>query len=151
MRLLRKALPDPIERSDRLWRHVRDRPEVRAADVVMVFDSVPGEPITAPFADWCRAFGKAVVLPEDDPAPDPERVDVVIVPGTAFTVRGDRLGQGGGWYDRFLPRTRSDCVWIGVGFEPQLVPSLPVEYHDVRLHLVVTDAGVAGPRRSTVE
>ncbi len=111
----------------------------------MAFDSVPGEPITGPFVEWCRASGKDVVLPEDDPAPDPSRVDVVVVPGTAFTDTGDRLGQGGGWYDRFLPRTRPDCLWIGVGFEPQLVSALPVEAHDVRVHLVVTDAGVTGP------
>ncbi len=144
MRSMRKALPDRAERSERLWGHVRALPEVRDATVVMVFDSVPGEPVTAPFVGWCRSAGKTLVLPEDDPPPDPQVVDVVIVPGTAFTATGDRLGQGGGWYDRFLPRTRSDCAWIGVGFQPQLVPSLPVEAHDVRLHLVVTDAGVAG-------
>ena len=145
MRSMRKTLPDRVERSARLWAHVRARPEVRDAAVVMVFDSIPGEPIAGPFVEWCRASGKTVVLPEDDPAPDPSRVDVVLVPGTAFTAAGDRLGQGGGWYDRFLPRTRPDCVWIGVGFEPQLVPTLPVEAHDVRLHLVVTEAGATGP------
>jgi len=142
---MRRALPDREERSVRLWGHVRACREVREADTVMVFDSIPGEPITAPFVDWCRSSGKIVVFPEDDPPPDPGAVDVVVVPGTAFTVSGDRLGQGGGWYDRFLPLTRPDCAWIGVGFEPQLVAALPVEAHDVRVHLVVTDAGVAGP------
>jgi len=145
MRSIRKALPDRAERSERLWRHIRARPEVRDASVVMVFDSIPGEPVTTPFLAWCRSEGKTVVLPEDVPPPDPATLDVVIVPGTAFTARGERLGQGGGWYDRFLTLTRPGCVWIGVGFEPQLVPTMPVEDHDVRLHLVVTDAGVAGP------
>ena len=144
MRAIRRALPDQVERSERLWTHMRERPEVRDAATVMVFDSIPGEPITAPFIEWCRSSNKRVVLPEDDPAPDPGAVDVVIVPGTAFTRSGLRLGQGGGWYDRFLPRTRSDCVWIGVGYEPQIVDSLPVETHDVRLDLVITDAGIAG-------
>ena len=87
--------------------------------------------------------GKTVALPEDDPPPDPATVDVVIVPGLAFTVAGDRLGQGGGWYDRFLPRTRPGCTTIGVGFEPQLVESIPTEPHDVRLDVVITDAGYA--------
>lgn len=111
----------------------------------MVFDSVPGEPITAPFIEWCRSAGKAVALPEDDPPADPHTIDVVILPGTAFTEDGHRLGQGGGWYDRFLPRTRPECTWIGVGFEPQVLSAVPVEAHDVRLHLVVTDAGAIGP------
>ncbi|MDJ0769945.1 MAG: 5-formyltetrahydrofolate cyclo-ligase [Ilumatobacter sp.] len=144
MRAIRRALPDRAERSARLWRHVRARPEVARATVVMVFDSVPGEPITAPFIEWCRAEGKQVIVPDADPAAhppdDPSRVDVVIVPGLAFSLAGDRLGQGGGWYDRFLARTRHDCTTIGVGFEPQVVAELPIEPHDVRVDLVITDA-----------
>lgn len=114
----------------------------------MAFSAIPGEPETAPFLDWCRAQGKVIVLPEDDPPPDPDVVDVVVVPGVAFTPAGDRLGQGGGWYDRFLPRLRRECVTIGVGFAPQLVDDLPTEPHDVRLDLVVTDAGIA--RRTAI-
>ena len=108
----------------------------------MVFASVNGEPNTAPFIVWLREQGKTVVLPEDDPAPDPDAVDVVIVPGTAFTADGHRLGQGGGWNDRFLPRLRPGTPKIGVGFAPQLVEVLPVEPHDVPLDLIVTDEAV---------
>ncbi len=108
----------------------------------MVFESVPGEPDTSVFIERCRQAGKTVVLPEDDPPPDPALVDVVIVPGIAFTRSGTRLGQGGGWYDRFLPRVRTDCANVGVGFEPQLLDHVPTEPHDVLLDTVVTDAGV---------
>src|SRR5262245_13024808 len=139
MRALRKALPDQAERSERLWQRVESLDAVVAARSVMVFDSVPGEPITAPFIEWCRAQGKTVHLPEDEPPPDPTVIDVVIVPGTAFTPAGDRLGQGGGWYDGFLARVRPDCLTIGVAFSPQIVDELPVEPHDVRLDHVVTD------------
>ena len=145
MRSLRRALPDQAERSARVWATVRPLPPVVAARTVMIFESVPGEPMTSGFVDWCHAAGKHVLFPEDDPPPDPASVDVVIVPGTAFTAMGDRLGQGGGWYDRFLPGVRDECITIGVGFAPQLVESLPTEPHDVRLDLVVTDAGVATP------
>jgi 5-formyltetrahydrofolate cyclo-ligase len=107
----------------------------------MVFDSVPGEPITGPFIEWCRSVAITVVLPEDDPAPGPSSIDVVIVPGTAFTADGHRLGQGGGWYDRFLPRLRADATIVGVGFAPQIVDELPTEPHDVRMDRVVTDVG----------
>jgi 5-formyltetrahydrofolate cyclo-ligase len=146
MRELRRALPDQAERSTRLWSHVRGIPAVRAARTVMAFTSVPGEPDTTAFIAWLRSAGKKVVLPEDDPPPDPGRVDVVIVPGIAFTVAGDRLGQGGGWFDRFLAEVRPDCTTVGVGFAPQLVDHVPLEGHDVRLRTVVTDAGVASER-----
>jgi 5-formyltetrahydrofolate cyclo-ligase len=111
----------------------------------MAFDSIPGEPVTAPFIAWCRARGKVVHLPEDDPAPDPRTIDVVIVPGTAFTHAGGRLGQGGGWYDRFLAMVRPDCVTIGVAFAPQIVDELPLEPHDVAVDVVVTDGDAGDP------
>ena len=118
-------------------------PAIRDAVAVMAYASVPGEPDSEPFIDWCRGEGKSVVVPASDPAaamPEaPTSIDVVIVPGVAFTRRGDRLGQGGGWYDRFLAGVRPDCVTIGVAFAPQLVESIPTELHDVALHAVVTD------------
>ena len=70
---------------------------------------------------------------------DPASLDVVVVPGLAFTADGRRLGQGGGHYDRFLPRLRPACVTIGAAFAEQLVDDLPTEPHDIRLTLVVTD------------
>ncbi len=143
MRQMRRSLPDQVERSIRLWSHVRSIPAVRAARCVMVFSSIPGEPATESFVVWLRSAGKTVLFPEDDPAPEPTRPDVVIVPGIAFTAAGDRLGQGGGWYDRFLVDIREGCVTIGVGFEPQLIADLPTEPHDVRLEMVITDAGLA--------
>jgi 5-formyltetrahydrofolate cyclo-ligase len=71
---------------------------------------------------------------------------VAIVPGLAFTAAGDRLGQGGGWYDRVLADVRDDCTVIGVGFGVQVVDELPVEAHDRRLDLVVTEHGRATQR-----
>jgi 5-formyltetrahydrofolate cyclo-ligase len=147
MRALRRALPDQAERSSSVWSQVQALPAVVAARVVMAYTSVPGEPDTAPFISWCETAGKQVVFPESEPSPDPAIVDVVVVPGTAFTLDGHRLGQGGGWYDRFLARLGPRCTKIGVGFSPQLVDSLPVEEHDVQLDLVVTDqATVQAPR-----
>jgi 5-formyltetrahydrofolate cyclo-ligase len=140
LRQVRRSVDDPGGCSARIWAVVQEFPEVRAAGTVMAFESIPGEPDTAAFIAWCREHGTTVILPEDDPAPGAP--DVVIVPGLAFTSAGQRLGQGGGWYDRFLASVRDDCVTIGVAFAPQIVDELPTEAHDVALDVIVTDAGV---------
>ena len=58
------------------------------------------------------------------------RPEVIILPGLAFTPSGNRLGFGGGWYDRLLADA-GDCVkTIGVAFPCQMAESLPVEPHD---------------------
>jgi 5-formyltetrahydrofolate cyclo-ligase len=145
MRTMRRALPDQTGRSERIWATVEGLDAVVRAATVMAFTSIAGEPDTAPFIEWCAARGKHVVVPEDEP--DPTAVDVVIVPGVAFTPDGARLGQGGGWYDRFLAAVRAECTSIGVGFDPQVVEMLPTEPHDIRLDSIVTESGVAVPRR----
>ena len=145
MRTMRRALPDQSARSERIWATVKELDAVTDARTVMAFTSIAGEPDTAPFIDWCTERGKRVVVPEDQP--DPAAVDVVIVPGVAFAPDGARLGQGGGWYDRFLASVRPDCTSIGVGFDPQVVDALPTEPHDIRLHGIVTESGAMVMRR----
>ncbi len=137
MRRVRRELGDREARSERIWEQVVAMTEVHRARRVLAFTTIPGEPITGPFLAWCDADGKQVAVPEDNI--HPSWPDVVLVPGLAFTVGGERLGQGGGWYDRFLPEVRPDCTKIGVCFAPQVVESLPVEPHDVRLDHVVWD------------
>ena len=61
------------------------------------------------------------------------------MPGLAFTADGRRLGQGGGHFDRFLPRLRPDCLRIGVAFREQLVDDLPTSPHDIAVDVVITD------------
>ncbi len=141
MRTLRRSLDDRPERSGQLWQHVIAMPAIAGAARILVFRTIPGEPEVEAFAGWCADQGVAVAVPEDDV--DPGWPDVVIVPGLAFTPGGQRLGQGGGWYDRFLAEVRDTCVTVGVCFHEQLVDVLPVEPHDVAMHHVVTDRGPA--------
>ncbi len=72
----------------------------------------------------------------------PVELDLVLVPGVAFSPQGDRLGNGAGYYDRLLPRTRDDCLHIGIGFECQLFADIPMDPHDRRLHGVATEQTV---------
>ncbi|AZV44387.1 hypothetical protein BAOM_3778 [Peribacillus asahii] len=67
---------------------------------------------------------------------DSEEIDVLIVPGLAFTKEGYRLGFGGGYYDRFLVSFKGTT--LALAYECQLVESLPIEAHDLPVHQVVT-------------
>lgn len=72
---------------------------------------------------------------------------VVLVPGVAFTPDGRRLGRGGGDYDRLLTRY-PEALRIGLAYETQLLPHIPEDPWDQRVHAVVTEArlfAIAGP------
>ncbi|MBY8335926.1 5-formyltetrahydrofolate cyclo-ligase [Alteriqipengyuania sp. NZ-12B] len=63
--------------------------------------------------------------------------DVVFVPLLAFDEDGGRLGQGGGYYDRWIAE-HPDALRIGLAWDAQKVDSVPLEPHDEKLHMVVT-------------
>lgn len=68
----------------------------------------------------------------------PSAVGVVAIPGIAFDVMGNRIGYGGGYYDRFLLQVAG--AWkIGVCYDLQLVKDLPTEKHDVPVDILVTE------------
>jgi 5-formyltetrahydrofolate cyclo-ligase len=67
----------------------------------------------------------------------PEQLDLIVVPGLAFTADGNRLGRGAGFYDRFLSTIPGYAVKVGVCFAFQLVLEIPVECHDVKVDALV--------------
>jgi len=112
------------------------------AGLRVLLPRVVGDKIVAVVHDPGRALvAGAFGIPEPTGDPvDPQEIDVVLVPGLAFTRDGRRLGQGGGFYDRFLPLVREDCVTVGVCFAEQIVDDLITEPHDRIVDLVITDA-----------
>lgn len=66
------------------------------------------------------------------PVGKPSDFDLVVVPGVAFTPQGDRLGYGGGYYDRFLPLCH-EANLVALAFREQIRTTLPIEQHDVRI------------------
>ncbi|MDC0886417.1 5-formyltetrahydrofolate cyclo-ligase [Altererythrobacter sp.] len=70
--------------------------------------------------------------------------DMLFVPLLAFTLQGDRLGQGGGHYDRWLA-AHPGRTKVGLAWDAQLVDELPVEAHDQRLDAIVTPTRLYGP------
>lgn len=84
-----------------------------------------------------RGFGFAEPSPELEEASE---LDVVVVPALMLDGRGHRLGYGGGYYDRTLPRLCPPGVAIGVGFDFQLAAEIPELDGDVPVDVIVTDA-----------
>lgn len=71
------------------------------------------------------------------------KIDIALVPLVAFDSDGHRLGMGGGYYDRFLPKLPRHTWMIGVAFDCQKSPiPLPQAHWDVPLHAVVTETGM---------
>jgi 5-formyltetrahydrofolate cyclo-ligase len=64
------------------------------------------------------------------------RADLILVPGVAFDLRGNRLGRGRGYYDRLLEEFAGPRC--GVAFDQQIVAGLPREAHDLRMDMIVT-------------
>ena len=88
-------------------------------------------------ADDLRAGPMNVLEPREGECVSPREVTLWIVPGLAFTRAGDRLGYGGGWYDRLLADAREEAEKIAFAYPFQVVASLPREAHDVSLSRVV--------------
>jgi 5-formyltetrahydrofolate cyclo-ligase len=67
---------------------------------------------------------------------------MVIVPGVAFDRHGNRLGRGGGWYDRALGRFENRGVFVGLAYELQVLDRVPVEPWDKKVHYLITESRV---------
>lgn len=74
----------------------------------------------------------------------PEEIDTVLVPAVAFDRRGYRVGYGGGYYDRFLPKA-PQAARIGAVFACQIVPEVPIDLYDAQAQRIVTEEGIIVP------
>lgn len=66
----------------------------------------------------------------------PADIDFAIIPGVAFDKKGNRLGRGKGFYDRLMPQFRN-ILKVGIGYEFQLVESVPVDDFDLPVDMVI--------------
>lgn len=74
----------------------------------------------------------------------PGEIEAVLVPAVAFDRQGYRVGYGGGYYDRFLPKVPR-AAKIGAVFACQIVPEVPIDRYDVQVERIVTEEGVIIP------
>ncbi len=99
------------------------------AEPVVREESDASERIGAHGADDASSASYCALCP-------PEAIDLLVVPGVAFTQEGARLGRGKGFYDRYLSQSALRACCVGVCFAHQLVADLPVEPHDRNMDVV---------------
>ncbi|MBI5075302.1 MAG: 5-formyltetrahydrofolate cyclo-ligase [Nitrospirae bacterium] len=66
-------------------------------------------------------------------------VDAVIVPGAAFDETGNRIGYGGGFYDRLLAELQKPVPVIAPTYEEQVIEAVPTDSHDRKVNIIITD------------
>lgn len=82
-------------------------------------------------------------------------IDILIVPGLAFDNHGGRLGQGKGYYDRFIQKIRinehSKPLLIAVALEPSFLPEreIPMMDHDCRMEMILTPSEIFAVQKSS--
>lgn len=128
-----------------LFNALADEPDmsylaIRHPDKVYLYPRVCGDDMEFVCADIFRDGYFGVVEPVGGRIFAPEEIDLVIVPGVAFDLYGGRLGRGRGFYDRYLGGCGVSTV--GVCFCEQLFASIPMEFHDVVMDIVVSDGSV---------
>lgn len=159
-RRIRASVADAA-RDVSIWEQLEGLPEFSRAESVMLYWSMPSEVGTHSFLN--RWYGKkklylprvagdvlemreyipgelvegyrGIMEPSDD-APEAGSVDLAIVPGMAFDPSGNRLGRGGGFYDRLLPLL--SCPKVGVCRSVQLVDEVPMQSWDQKVDIVIT-------------
>ncbi len=164
----RRPLVEVVEAGQGLASVLTTRPEVRRAATVAAYVSIGSEPGTGALLDALTAMGKRVILPVVLPDLDldwgtwrgatalaPARMgllepvdrlgieavataDVVVVPGLAVSPAGERLGQGGGSYDRALGRVPVGTPVIVCLYDDEVGHDVPVDLHDRPVTAAVT-------------
>lgn len=154
-----------------LCAHLAALPCFASAKTLLVYAAFGGEADLAALAQTAQQLGKTATYPVCGegftltaavPEPDgwevgtygirtpvlsrshifqPEELDLVLVPCTAFDAECHRVGMGKGYYDRYLPRC-TKAVKIGIAFECQQVGHAAVDTHDYPLDAFVTEKGI---------
>lgn len=150
--------------SVQIFNHIASLDEVQQAKVIALFASLDDEPQTADLIEQLSRH-KRIVLPriEGDKMEfydiseglsvgafnilepqcstpiEPSQIDVMVVPGVAFTRRGERCGRGKGFYDKYLSRNGFRALTVGACYPCQIVEVLPCEEHDVVMDMVISE------------
>ena len=157
--------------------HLAQFPLFQTAHTIASYESWDSEPATGALNAELTARGAKVMVPADGLTPGwrwlsaatsgstvlpPEKLhdaELIILPALRIDSQGNRLGRGGGWYDRMLPHRNEGRSAPGYdGYVPRAVivallfdgefsrdSLLPAQTHDVAVDYVVTPGGIIGP------
>ncbi|MFO7736529.1 MAG: 5-formyltetrahydrofolate cyclo-ligase [bacterium] len=148
---------DEIKSAKNVFIYVHFRSEVRTVELIDKLMKM-NKRISVPITDVQQKRINAVHITDmskdlvpgycniPEPHPDilhgnitePENLDVVILPGSVFDMRGGRMGYGGGYYDRFLEKIPY-ATRIGLAYEVQIVDEIALQPHDELLDYTVTE------------
>ncbi len=85
-------------------------------------------------------------IPEPDPNLSrlimPAEIELVLLPGSVFDLAGNRLGYGGGYYDRFLANDAPHALRVGLAYEMQIIDKVPAQAHDEPLDYLISEKKV---------
>jgi len=70
---------------------------------------------------------------------NPAEIDLILCPGDSFSTQGQRLGKGGGYYDRYLANITPKTPRMGICYSVQLHESIPTEEHDQKMDSILTE------------
>lgn len=151
-----------MEQSEKILAKLEQHPDFVKSHKIMLYSALPDEVQTQAFLEKWH-LKKQIILPTvvgDDIIPvefgkdttfavgdfnilEPQNepykgdFDLIVVPGVAFDRKGNRIGRGKGYYDRFLCR-HLNVKRIGICFDFQLVDKVPAEPFDIRMDEVIT-------------
>ena len=146
MKLVRQMTAEDRESfSDEICERVLEMTQWAEARTAVLFIPIPSEPVITPLKLDCDARKVSAVNIPQSPKPDqelhlPDTIDLVLVPGLAFSKDRHRLGRGGGFFDRLLGGRGANAFKLGVCFSFQIVDEIPNEPHDVIMDAVVTES-----------
>ena len=81
-----------------------------------------------------------IMEPQGEKLIDPAEVEFAVIPGMAFDRHCNRMGRGKGFYDKLLPFLK--CPKAGLGYDFQIVDSIPTDIHDMPLDMVITQSAI---------
>lgn len=158
-----------MEKSVEIYKNLLKIEDFTSADCVLCYISIRNEVVTTPIINFCMEHGIKIAAPRvngdemdfyyisscDELTPGafgipepmgndrciPTENDVIIMPGLAFDKNGNRIGYGGGYYDKYLS-IHHNVRKIAVAYDFQVVEEAESEMTDILPDYIVTDRGI---------